>query len=165
MQYMHAHLVCEALITRQWWGALSHLLGFPIQPFVWRVDWLSILCGSHQKVVSRCFPSVISHIIDLYFCREWCLSSIFHQQAKVRKNGLIVTVALEWPLRTTSDCTVSMPFVSALLRYEEDETSPGVCDHLNAGLYSYIILSRSFAVPKAAQQTVAEWLAMITLKP
>lgn len=49
-------------------------------------------------------------------------------------------------------------------RYEEDETSPGVCDHLNAGLYSYTILSRSFVVTKAVQQEVVKWPVMIPLE-
>ena len=69
---------------------------------------------------------------------------------------------LDCQLRLVSDCAVFAllelySICSAYYcRYEEDETSPGVCDHLNAGLYSYTILSRSFAVPRAVHQTVPQ---------
>jgi hypothetical protein len=36
----------------------------------------------------------------------------------------------------------SLRFFADKLNYEEDETSPGFCDPLNSGLYSYTILSK-----------------------
>ena len=87
-------------------------------------------------VVHRWLPLTVT-IIDRFHCS--CYLPLFGVDSDV---VLIVPLCLH--------C------VAILLRYEEDESSPGVCDHLNAGLYSYTILSRSFVMPKPVQQPVGE---------